>query len=134
MSKIIILTVAVLVPLVFNPVSVAELYMGGGPVSQGTASWYSQADPAVLRTTANMEIFDDTDLTCAIWDVPFNTRIKATNLSNGKSVIVRVNDRGPAKRLVKEGRIIDLSKKAFSEIADLNNGLIPIEIKIIPAE
>jgi rare lipoprotein A len=81
-----------------------------------------------------MEIFDDQQLTCAIWDRPFNTLIKVTNASNGKSVVVRVNDRGPARRLVREGRIIDLSKAAFAQIADLDKGLIHIELAIVSSE
>ena len=105
-----------------------------GPSSliyKGMASWYSEEDPGVLETTANMECFNDTLLTCAMWDVPFNTILKVTNLENGKSIFVRVNDRGPAKRLVREGRIIDLTKAAFSRISDLENGLINIKVEII---
>jgi len=98
----------------------------------GIASWYSEDDAGILPTTANMEIFDDEGLTCAIWDVPFHTLIRVTNQINGKSVIVRVNDRGPAKRLVKEGRIIDLTKAAFAEIASLDEGLIQIKMEILP--
>lgn len=100
-------------------------------IYKGIASWYSQEDPGVLETTANMEHFDDTKLTCAMWDLPFNTILKVTNLENGKSVLVRVNDRGPAKRLVREGRIIDLTKAAFSKISDLENGLINIKVEIV---
>jgi len=100
-------------------------------IYKGMASWYSEEDPGVLKTTANMECFDDTLLTCAMWDVPFNTILKVTNLENGKAVFVRVNDRGPAKRLVREGRIIDLTKRAFSKIADLENGLVNIKVEII---
>ena len=100
----------------------------------GLASWYSETDPGILKTTANMEIFDDQQLTCAIWDMPFNTLIKVTNVSNGKFVVVRVNDRGPARRLVRQGRVIDLSKAAFAQIADLNKGLINIELAVISAE
>ena len=105
-----------------------------GQPLQGLASWYSESDPGILKNTANMEIFDDQQLTCAMWDIPFNTLIRVTNLSNGKSVVVRVNDRGPARRLVSQGRIIDLSKAAFAEIADLDKGLIEIELAIVADE
>ena len=98
----------------------------------GEASWYSQIDPGILLTTANMEIFDDTGLTCAIWGVPFNTLIKVTNITNGRSIIVRVNDRGPAKRLVNGGRVVDLTKSAFSRLADTGEGLIRVELEILP--
>ncbi len=100
-------------------------------VQEGVASWYSETDPGILPTTANMEIFDDSQLTCAMWDVPFNTVLEVTNLANGKSVLVRVNDRGPARRLVSQGRIVDLTKTAFSRIADLDQGLIPVKVAVI---
>ena len=102
-----------------------------GPSSliiKGTASWYSQDDPGILLTTANMERFDDSQLTCAIWDMPFNSILKVTNLKNNKSVIVRVNDRGPAKGL---NRAIDLTKAAFSKIADLEKGLADVSVEIM---
>jgi len=100
-------------------------------IYKGMASWYSEEDPGVLKTTANMEEFDDSDLTCAIWDIPFNAILKVTNLDNGKHVFVRVNDRGPAKRLLRQGRIIDLTKAAFSKIDDLENGLIRVSVETI---
>ena len=97
-------------------------------IIKGKASWYSQTDPGILLTTANMERFDDSELTCAVWDMPFNTILKVTNLENGKTVIVRVNDRGPAKRL---NRPIDLTKEAFSRIADLDKGLADVSVEIM---
>lgn len=97
----------------------------------GMASWYSEQDPGILKHTANMEIFDDTGLTAAMWDIPFNQKIKVTNLENGLSVIVRVNDRGPHRRLVRQGRIIDLSKQAFLNIASLDKGLIDIQLEFL---
>ena len=100
----------------------------------GESSWYSQSDPGVLLTTANMEIFNDKELTCAIWGVPFNTLIKVTNVANGKSIVVRVNDRGPAKRLVRAGRVVDLTKRAFSRLADTNEGLIQVKLEILPSQ
>ena len=98
----------------------------------GEASWYSELDSGILLTTANMEIFSDKKLTCAIWGVPFNTLIKVTNVENGKSITVRVNDRGPAKRLVRDGRVIDLTKSAFSRLADTAKGLVRVELEILP--
>lgn len=66
--------------------------------------------------------------TCASWFYPIGTMLKVSNLSNSKSVIVRVNDRGPNNRLVKKGRIIDLSPQAFKCIADLKEGIISVAI------
>ncbi len=97
----------------------------------GQASWYSRQSPGIRKHTANMEIFDDTAFTCAMWDVPFNQRLRVTNMKTGRSIVVRVNDRGPHKRLVFRGRIIDLSKAAFDEIADLRDGLIDVKIEFL---
>ncbi len=92
---------------------------------RGTASWYSRSDPSINLRTANGEIFNDTRMTCASWHFAFNTSLKITNLANGKSVICRVNDRGPAKRL---GRIVDLSRSAFARISSLNDGLLTVSV------
>lgn len=97
----------------------------------GKASWYSQRSPGIRRRTANNEIFNDQAMTCAMWNVPFGQRIKVTNKDNGKSVIVRVNDRGPHKRYVRKGRIIDLSRGAFRKIASLKKGLVYIELELL---
>lgn len=100
-------------------------------VHVGKASWYSKQSPGIRKHTANNEIFNDKDLTCAMWGVPFNQQIKVTNRSNGKSVVVRVNDRGPHPRFVNRGRIVDLSKQAFAEIGGLKEGLIDIELEVL---
>lgn len=97
----------------------------------GQASWYSEKDPGILKTTANNEIFDDSQLTAAMWDVPFNQRVRVTNMDNGKSVVVRVNDRGPHRRFVAQGRLIDLSKAAFAKIGNHKNGLINVKLEFL---
>lgn len=101
------------------------------PYIEGIASWYAEFSPGIQKTTANMEVFDHNGLTCAIWDVPFNTRLEVTNLENGESVVVRVNDRGPAKRLCRAGRIVDLSLAAFRAIADPDKGLIRVRVRVL---
>ena len=97
----------------------------------GIASWYADFSPGIRPTTANMEKFDHNAMTCAIWDVPFDTRIEVTNLTNGKKIVVRANDRGPAKRLYRKGRVIDLTMGAFNEIEDLNKGLTKVRLRIL---
>jgi rare lipoprotein A len=93
----------------------------------GIASWYSESDPYINLHTANGEVFDDSKLTCAAWSHKFGTRLNVTNLANGKTVTCRVNDRGPAKRL---GRLIDLTKTAFREIALLRSGLVRVSVAV----
>ena len=98
---------------------------------EGTASWYSEASPGIRPTTANMEIFDHDKMTCAMWDVPFNTMVEVTNRRNGRKVIVRVNDRGPARRLYRQGRVIDLTMAAFRRIEDPDRGLAEVKIRVV---
>ena len=89
------------------------------------ASWYGGGEK-LNEYTASGEYFDADKLACASWDYNFGTKLEVTNIINGKSVIVRVNDRGPNKRL---GRSIDLTKSAFSRIADTDTGLIAVRIE-----
>jgi len=109
----------------------AQAFQPAPKITIVKASWYSKQSPGINYRTANNEVFDDKDLTCAIWGVPFNQEIKVTNLSNGKSIIVRVNDRGPHRRFVKQGRGIDLTKKAFAEIGSLKSGLIKVSLEFL---
>jgi rare lipoprotein A len=100
-----------------------------------TASYYDYQscikEGSSGKFTASGEKFNHNDLTAAMWGVKFGTLVKVTNLDNGKSVIVRVNDRGPSKKLVKKGRIIDLSKGAFSKIASLKRGVVRVKVEVL---
>lgn len=90
---------------------------------RGNASYY--ADKFVGRRTASGEIFRQHRLTAASKTIPLGTKVKVTNLENGKSVRVRINDRGPYA----QGRIIDLTKKAARKIGMLRQGVAPIRLK-----
>ncbi|MCA6069139.1 septal ring lytic transglycosylase RlpA family protein [Chryseobacterium sp. RG1] len=79
------------------------------------------------RKTASGEVFDNAKFTAANRTLPFGTNIKVTNLDNGKSVIVKVNDRGPYH----SSRALDMSKAAFDEIGNINHGTIPVEYEIV---
>lgn len=79
------------------------------------------------RKTASGEIFSNSKLTAANKTLPFGTKVKITNIKNGKSVVVRINDRGPFVK----GRAFDLSKAAFSEIANIKSGVIPVKYEIV---
>lgn len=82
------------------------------------------------RGTASGEVFDENKFTAAHRTYSFNTYLRVTNTDNGKSVIVKVNDRGPYSS---KNRVIDLSKAAFQAIAPLSNGVIPVTLEEIPA-
>ena len=94
--------------------------------SKGIASYYH--DKFNGRKTASGERFNNNDYTAAHKDLAFGTKVRVTNLENGKSVIVTINDRGPFSK----GREIDLSKKAFMEISDKKtHGELTVKIEIL---
>ena len=96
-----------------------------GYTESGIASYYAMKFQS--RKTASGERYDKAKKTAAHKKLPFGTRVKVTNIKNGKSVIVKINDRGPFVK----GRIIDLSRSAFSSIANLNAGIIDVKIKVM---
>lgn len=110
---------------------VCALFLFGiaaGPAAaaeRGIASWYGGKFHG--RLTANGEIFDTNKLTAAHRTLPFDTRVKVTNLNTGKSVVVRINDRGPFLH----GRIIDLSQAAAMKIGMLESGTAPVTVEIL---
>ena len=93
----------------------------------GIASYYADAHHG--RRTANGERFDMHALTAAHRTLPFGTRVKVTNLDNGRSVVVRINDRGPYV----EGRVIDLSQAAARELRFLDRGTTRVRLEVISA-
>ena len=98
-----------------------------GPVTEGRASFYS--DQFHGRKTANGETFNMDKLTAAHPFLPFGTRVRVTNLRNGKDVIVRINDRGPFVK----GRIIDLSTSAAKEIGLIKSGPTRVKLEALSA-
>lgn len=92
---------------------------------QGKASWYGPGFQG--RRTASGERFNQRDFTAAHRTLPFGTKVQVTNLMNGKTVVVRINDRGPYGK----GRIIDLSKAAAKEIDMIHKGVVPVEITVL---
>lgn len=90
----------------------------------GIASFYG--DEFRGRVTASGERYDPTKLTAAHRSYPFGTRLHVTNLSNGKSVIVRINDRGPYVA----GRTIDVSARAARELDMLVQGTTQVSIAV----
>lgn len=92
---------------------------------RGKATFYSKRATGA-RTSDGSRLHHDS-LTCAHRTHPFGTRLKVTNMKNGKSVIVRVNDRGPYSR----GRIIDLSYRAAQELEMVSSGVAMVEIEVV---
>lgn len=98
---------------------------GTGYIETGKASFYAMKYQA--RQTASGEIFDQSAYTAAHKKLPFGTKVQVTNVKNSKSVTVRINDRGPFTR----GRIIDLSRSAFSRIGNTSTGVIDVKIEVV---
>ena len=97
-------------------------------ISTGVVSWYG--DKFHGRKTASGERYDKHELTAAHKSLPFGTKVKVTNIRNGKSVVVEINDRGPYAK----SRVLDLSQAAFSEIGHTNTGVMQVEYEIIKGE
>ena len=91
----------------------------------GYASYY--ADRYHGKKTASGELYRNNLNSAAHMELPFGSMVRVTNLANGKSVVVKVNDRGAFK----SGRIIDLSKSAFSSIANIRDGIIKVKVEVI---
>ena len=89
----------------------------------GTASYYGARHHG--KRTASGEPFDQHGLTAAHRQLPFGTRVLVTNLSNNKSVVVRINDRGPHTR----GRLIDLSRQAAEQLGMLRSGTAKVRVQ-----
>jgi rare lipoprotein A len=92
----------------------------------GLASWYGSRHHG--KRTASGEIFNQDKFTAAHRTLPWGTRVKVTNLANGKSVEVRINDRGPFS----QGRIIDLSRAAARSLGMVEQGITTVRIEWLP--
>lgn len=102
-----------------------EPYESPSSASTGIASWYGPGFHG--RQTASGERFDQNALTAAHRSLAFGTRVRVTNLSNGRSVVVTINDRGPFVG----GRIIDLSKQAAAKIGMVRQGTAKVRVEVV---
>lgn len=91
----------------------------------GIASWYSERCNYGTATASGIP-FDENKMTAAHKSLPFGTKVLVQDLDSGKSLTVTITDRGPFV----EGRVIDLSKRAFKEIAPLKKGLVRVRLKV----
>jgi rare lipoprotein A len=91
--------------------------------TEGQASYYGARHHG--NKTASGERFDQNALTAAHRSLPFGSQVQVTNLRNNKSVVVRINDRGPYAKQ----RIIDLSQKAAERLGMLRDGVVPVRIE-----
>jgi rare lipoprotein A len=100
------------------------------PAIEGKATYYH--DDYEGKETAYGERYRSHLLTCATYEFPYGTKLLVTYISAAgteRSVIVRVNDRGPSKEYREQGRIIDLSKAAFRTLENLDRGVIKVRVQ-----
>jgi len=90
--------------------------------SHGLASFYSEG-----QKTASGERFNKRELTAAHRTLPFGTRVRVTNVATGKSVTVRINDRGPFVR----GRVVDVSSAAAETLGMVNQGVAKVKLDVV---
>jgi rare lipoprotein A len=98
-----------------------------GWTEEGIASWYGGRDGFEGKPTASGEIYDSSLLTAAHRELPLGTIVDVTNLNNGQTVRVRINDRGPFVA----GRVIDLSRAAAGEIGLVGPGVGPVRLSVV---
>jgi rare lipoprotein A len=97
---------------------------------KGFASWYGEAHRGKLM--ANGQKFDPDKLTAASWFYPLGTKVRVTIKEpnfESRSVLVTITDRGPARRLVDQGRVIDLGRAAFKKLAQPDLGLVQVVVQ-----
>jgi rare lipoprotein A len=126
MNLVLVLVIAILASGCGKKVKIAKPPKIGSTES-GIASWYGH--PYHGRRAANGEVYDMGKLTAAHRTYPFETWVRVTNLSNDKTVDVRIQDRGPFVR----GRIIDLSHAAAREIDLIGPGITKVKLTVIAA-
>ena len=95
------------------------------PSQVGVASFYGDRHHG--RRTASGERFDQNELTAAHRTLPFGTRVRVTNLTNEKSVVVTITDRGPFVK----GRIIDVSRRAARELDFVRRGTTRVRVRVL---
>jgi peptidoglycan lytic transglycosylase len=108
----------------------AAAAFASAPAAAGFASWYGEDHRG--RLMANGKRFNPDDLTAASWFYPLGAKVQVIVSSRGKparSVLVTITDRGPAKELVRNGRIIDLTHAAFTRLAPPGAGLVRVVVK-----
>ena len=99
-------------------------------LSSGEASWYGEAHRG--RLMANGKRFDPDKLTAASWFYPLGAQVRVVHQARGRhsrSVLVTITDRGPARELVDNGRVIDLTHAAFKRLGNPDVGLLPVVLK-----
>ena len=98
------------------------------PLQKGAASWYGPGFHG--KRTANGEVYDENGLTAAHKTLPMPAMVRVTNLENGRSIQVRINDRGPFEA----GRVIDMTRRGAQLLGFIQQGTARVRVDIMPEE
>jgi rare lipoprotein A len=112
-------------PTVAEPQPAQQVAVRSVSTQRGQASWYGSGFHG--RKTASGERYNQYEMTAAHKRLRFGTRVRVTNLNNGRSVIVRINDRGPFVR----GRVIDLSRSGAQALGMIGSGVAPVSVEVL---
>lgn len=105
------------------PITIVALILMAAPANAAKASWYHEG-----RLTANGERYRPDGLTCAHRSLPFGTRVRVTASRSGRSVVCRINDRGPAKWTMRD---IDMSRGCARVLGMIERGVIDVQIEVL---
>jgi rare lipoprotein A len=119
-----LLTLFIVAILISLPVS-ASARVKQGQTQRGVASYYH--DSLHGRKTASGEVYNKRISSAAHKSLPLGTKVRVTKVSNGKSIVVRINDRGPFVR----GRIIDLSRRAANDLGIIHSGVARVKVEVL---
>jgi len=122
LNKLLTLTI---VAILISAPTLASARLKEGQTQRGVASYYH--DSFQGNRTASGEIYRKRVRSAAHKSLPLGTKVRVTKLSNGKSVVVRINDRGPFVK----GRIIDLSRRAARDLGILKNGVAKVKVEVL---
>jgi len=115
----------VLTAALFAILSVPSLAAGPGSVQKGIASYYH--DSLHGNKTASGQVYNKNKMSAAHKSLPLGSKVRVTDVRSGKSIVVRVNDRGPFVR----GRIIDLSRQAAKQLGMIKKGVTPVKVEVL---
>jgi rare lipoprotein A len=124
MTRTSITSMTLLLLMITMP-AMASVKPATGSVQSGLASYYH--DSLHGNQTASGQIYDKNRVSAAHKTLPLGTRVRVTDLDSGRSLVVRINDRGPFVK----GRIIDLSRRAAAELDMLQRGLAKVRLEVL---
>jgi len=122
LNKLLTLTI---VAILISAPTLASARVKSGQTQKGIASYYH--DSLQGNKTANGEIYRKGVRSAAHKTLPLGTKVRVTKLSNGKSIVVRINDRGPFVK----GRIIDLSRRAARDLGIIESGITKVKVEVL---